>query len=65
MRLTLTTGDLTGALAAVQSLRTSSHMVGAEQLADRSGTLERSLRALSDNPHRRRCPRWRPATSVH
>jgi HPt (histidine-containing phosphotransfer) domain-containing protein len=44
MRLTLTTGDLTGAMDAVLSLKTSSQMVGAERLATLAMDLERSLR---------------------
>lgn len=44
LRLTLTTGDLPGALDAVLSLKTSSQMVGAERLAGLAMDLERSLR---------------------
>ncbi len=44
LRLTLTTGDLTGAMDAVLSLKTSSQMVGAERLAGLAMELERSLR---------------------
>jgi HPt (histidine-containing phosphotransfer) domain-containing protein len=44
LRLTLTTGDLTGALDATLSLKTSSQMVGAERLAGLALDLERSLR---------------------
>ncbi|UZX02143.1 Hpt domain-containing protein [Arthrobacter sp. CDRTa11] len=44
LRLTLTTGDLDGALDAVLSLKTSSQMVGAERLAGLALDLERSLR---------------------
>ena len=44
VRLTLTTGDLTGAMDAVLSLKTSSQMVGAERLARLAMDLERSLR---------------------
>jgi HPt (histidine-containing phosphotransfer) domain-containing protein len=49
VRLSLTTGDLSGALDAVLSLKTSSQMVGAERLAELAADLERSLRA--DAPH--------------
>ena len=45
LRLTLTTGDLSGALDAVLSLKTSSQMVGAERLASLAVDLERSIRA--------------------
>lgn len=44
VRLTLTTGDLAGAVDAVLSLKTSSQMVGAERLADLAHELEKSLR---------------------
>lgn len=44
LRLALTTGDLTGAMDAVLSLKTSSQMVGAERLAGLAMDLERSLR---------------------
>jgi HPt (histidine-containing phosphotransfer) domain-containing protein len=44
LRLTLTTGDLAGAMDAVLSLKTSSQMVGAERLASLALDLERSLR---------------------
>lgn len=44
LRVTLTTGDLAGALDAVLSLKTSSEMVGAERLAALALNLERSLR---------------------
>ena len=44
VRLTLTTGDLRGALDAVLSLKSSSQMVGAERLAELATDLERSLR---------------------
>ncbi|WP_066293699.1 Hpt domain-containing protein [Arthrobacter sp. B6] len=44
LRLTLTTGDLPGALDAVLSLKTSSQMVGAERLAGLAMNLERALR---------------------
>jgi histidine phosphotransfer protein HptB len=44
LRLTLTTGDLAGAMDAVLSLKTSSQMVGAERLAALALDLERSLR---------------------
>ncbi|WP_426987503.1 Hpt domain-containing protein [Pseudarthrobacter sp. Y6] len=44
LRLTLTTGDLTGAMDAVLSLKTSSQMVGAERLAELAMDLERALR---------------------
>ncbi len=44
LRATLTTGDLSGALDAVLSLRTSSQMVGAKRLGDLAFDLERSLR---------------------
>jgi HPt (histidine-containing phosphotransfer) domain-containing protein len=45
LRLTLTTGDLAGALDAVLSLKTSSQMVGAARLASLAVDLERSIRA--------------------
>lgn len=45
LRLTLTTGDVEGALDAVLSLKTSSQMIGAERLADLALDLERSIRA--------------------
>ncbi len=44
LRLTLTTGDLKGAIDAVLSLKTSSQMVGAERLAGMALDLEKSLR---------------------
>ena len=44
LRTTLTTGDLSGALDAVLSLRTSSQMVGAKRLGDLAFDLERALR---------------------
>ncbi|TLM81799.1 Hpt domain-containing protein [Pseudarthrobacter sp. NamE5] len=44
VRLTLTTGDVTGAMDAVLSLKTSSQMVGAEMLAGLAEDLEQSLR---------------------
>lgn len=44
LRLTLTTGDLVGAMDAVLSLKTASQMVGAERLASLALDLERSLR---------------------
>jgi len=44
VRLALTTGDLTGAMDAVLSLKTSSQMVGAERLAALALDLEQSLR---------------------
>lgn len=44
LRLTLTTGDLGGAIDAVLSLKTSSQMVGAQRLANLALDLERSLR---------------------
>lgn len=44
LRLALTTGDLSGALDAVLSLKTSSQMVGAERLAELAAGLERSIR---------------------
>lgn len=44
LRLTLTTGDLGGAMDAVLSLKTSSQMVGAERLAGMAMDLEKSLR---------------------
>ena len=47
LRLALTTGDLTGAMDAVLSLKTSSQMVGAERLAGLAMDLERSLRRES------------------
>ncbi|BAS10502.1 hypothetical protein AHiyo4_39240 [Arthrobacter sp. Hiyo4] len=43
LRLTLTTGDLAGAMDAVLSLKTSSQMVGAERLAGLAMELERAL----------------------
>jgi HPt (histidine-containing phosphotransfer) domain-containing protein len=54
LRLTLTTGDLTGAMDAVLSLKTSSQMVGAERLARLAMDLERSLRdeSIDDEPAR-------------
>ncbi|WP_258804527.1 Hpt domain-containing protein [Pseudarthrobacter sp. NS4] len=44
LRWALSTGDLTKALDAVHSLKTSSQMVGAEQLADLASKLELSIR---------------------
>ena len=44
LRLALTTADLPGAVTAVLSLKTSSQMVGAEQLAGLAFDLEQSLR---------------------
>ncbi|QDG68025.1 MULTISPECIES: Hpt domain-containing protein [unclassified Pseudarthrobacter] len=44
LRLTLTTGDLAGAMDAVLSLKTSSQMVGAERLAGLAMELEQALR---------------------
>lgn len=44
LRLTLTTGDLAGAMDAVLSLKTSSQMVGAERLAGLAMELEHALR---------------------
>ncbi|WP_407709917.1 Hpt domain-containing protein [Arthrobacter nitrophenolicus] len=44
LRLTLTTGDLRGAVDAVLSLKTSSQMVGAERLAGLALNLEGELR---------------------
>ncbi|KRE74441.1 Hpt domain-containing protein [Arthrobacter sp. Soil762] len=54
LRLTLTTGDLAGALDAVLSLKTASQMVGAERLAELAMDLERSLRheTLDSEPAR-------------
>ncbi|MCO4262565.1 Hpt domain-containing protein [Pseudarthrobacter raffinosi] len=54
LRLTLTTGDLAGAMDAVLSLKTSSQMVGAERLAGLAMDLERSLRheTLDSEPAR-------------
>lgn len=49
LRLTLTTGDLVGALDAVLSLKTSSQMVGAERLASLAWDLEQSLRTEARN----------------
>ncbi|QHK20091.1 Hpt domain-containing protein [Pseudarthrobacter psychrotolerans] len=49
LRLTLTTGDLVGALDAVLSLKTSSQMVGAERLASLAWDLEQSLRTDARN----------------
>lgn len=43
LRWALSTGDLTEALDAVRSLKTSSQMVGAEQLADLALNLELSI----------------------
>ena len=75
MRLTLTTGDLAGAMDAVLSLKTSSQMVGAERLAGLAMDLERSLREetvdaeparvlprLASAP-RRAVVRWHPPTT--
>ncbi|CCQ45033.1 putative uncharacterized protein [Pseudarthrobacter siccitolerans] len=45
LRLTLTTGDWEGSFDAVLSLKTSSQMVGAEQLALLAMTLEAELRS--------------------
>ena len=45
LRLSLTTGDLAGAVDAVLSLKTSSQMIGAERLASLAVDLERSIRA--------------------
>jgi HPt (histidine-containing phosphotransfer) domain-containing protein len=45
LRLTLTTGDLTGALDAALSLKTSSQMVGAERLAHLALEVEMALRS--------------------
>jgi HPt (histidine-containing phosphotransfer) domain-containing protein len=52
LRQTLTTGDSSGAMDAVLSLRTSSQMVGAERLAGLALQLERSMRdeARDANP---------------
>lgn len=44
LRLALTTGDTAGAVAAVQSLKTSSQMVGAERLSLLAVDLERLIR---------------------
>ncbi len=53
LRLSLTTGDLAGALDSVLSLKTSSQMVGAERLAELAFDLERSLRSsATDEPER-------------
>ncbi|MCO4276498.1 Hpt domain-containing protein [Pseudarthrobacter sp. HLT3-5] len=54
LRLTLTTGDLVGAMDAVLSLKTSSQMVGAERLAGLAMELERALRheTLDSEPAR-------------
>jgi len=54
LRLTLTTGDLAGAMDAVLSLKTSSQMVGAERLAGLAMELERALRheTLDSEPAR-------------
>ncbi len=49
VRLTLTTGDLVGAMDAVLSLKTSSQMVGAERLAGLAADLEQSLREEARN----------------
>jgi HPt (histidine-containing phosphotransfer) domain-containing protein len=48
VRLTFTTGDTSGALDAILSLKTSSQMVGAERLAGLALDLERALRAVRD-----------------
>lgn len=45
LRLTLTTGDLEGALDAARSLKTSSQMVGADRLAGLAAELEANLRS--------------------
>jgi histidine phosphotransfer protein HptB len=52
VRLSLTTGDVTGSMDAVLSLKTSSQMVGAERLAAYASELEQSLRreAASTDP---------------
>ncbi|MCO4250430.1 Hpt domain-containing protein [Pseudarthrobacter raffinosi] len=58
LRLTLTTGDLAGAMDAVLSLKTSSQMVGAERLAGLAMELERALRHEGiDNEPARVLPR--------
>ena len=44
LRQTLTTGDVTGAMDAVLSLKTSSQMVGAERLAGLAIDLEQAMR---------------------
>ena len=44
LRQALTTGDVTGAMDAVLSLKTSSEMVGAERLAGLAINLEQALR---------------------
>ncbi|MEW1812536.1 Hpt domain-containing protein [Pseudarthrobacter phenanthrenivorans] len=44
LRVSLTTGDLTGSLDAVLSLKTSSQMVGAERLAGLALDLEQAIR---------------------
>ncbi|MDQ0118402.1 Hpt domain-containing protein [Pseudarthrobacter sp902506025] len=44
IRLTLTTGDIKGAMDAVLSLKTSSQMIGAERLAAHALALEQSIR---------------------
>ncbi|MDE8670572.1 Hpt domain-containing protein [Pseudarthrobacter sp. H3Y2-7] len=44
LRVSLTTGDYTGALDAVLGLKTSSQMVGAERLAELAFDLERDIR---------------------
>jgi len=49
LRLALTTADLVGARNAVLSLKTSSQMVGAENLAGLALDLEHSLRAAARN----------------
>lgn len=49
VRLALTTGDMTGSVDAVLSLKTSSQMVGAERLAGLAADLERSLREEARN----------------
>ena len=45
LRLALTTGDSTGAMVAVLSLKTSSQMVGAERLAGLAMALEGEIRS--------------------
>ncbi|MDR6416979.1 Hpt domain-containing protein [Pseudarthrobacter sulfonivorans] len=57
LRLTLTTGDLAGALDSVLSLKTSSQMVGAERLAELAFDLERSLRSGADAEPERILPK--------
>ena len=56
VQLTLTTGDLPGALDAALSLKTSAQMIGAERLAGLAFELELSLRAVNDQQPERVLP---------